>query len=188
MLATGLLLLAVTIAGITDVRSRKIYNWTTYPGILAALALNAFVALRWVPPEEPFARDTLGCIGLEESFKGLALCGGLMLAGFVLFGVGGGDVKLLAMAGAFLGVEPGLEVLLWTFVLGGIWGAVLLIWRFGAVRLVRRGCGCVWSIVRWTTWPELTPEERGLLRSDLYLAPFAGVAVILVKSGWLPNL
>ena len=185
MLATGLLLLAATIAGITDVRSRKIYNWTTYPGILAALALNAW---HWSPPEEPFVRDTLGCIGLEESLKGLALCGGLMLAGFVLFGIGGGDVKLLAMAGAILGMEPGLEVLLWTFVLGGILGAVILIWRVGAVRLLQRVCGWGWSIVRWSSMPEPTPEERRLFRSDLFLAPCVAVAVILVKSGWLLNM
>ena len=41
MVATYLLLGLVLIAAITDLRQHKIYNWTTYPGIVAALAINA---------------------------------------------------------------------------------------------------------------------------------------------------
>ncbi|HZZ73400.1 MAG TPA: A24 family peptidase [Pirellulales bacterium] len=186
MVALGLLLVLVSIAGYTDVRRRLIYNWTTYPGIIAAFVLNAVPEV--VTADAHFLRSTLGCIGLEDCAQGFALCGGLMVAGFILFGIGGGDVKLLAMVGAFLGVEQGLEVLLWTFVLGGIWGAVLLIWRVGAWRLVQRVFQWSWSYVRWTTIPELTAEERRLFRSDLFLAPFMGIAILLVKSGWLPNL
>ena len=35
------LLVLVLIAAVTDIRRGKIYNWTTYPGMLFALALNA---------------------------------------------------------------------------------------------------------------------------------------------------
>ncbi len=47
-----------------------------------------------------------------------------MLVLFVFFRIGGGDVKLLAMLGAFLGLEQGIETLLWTFVLGGAVGLI----------------------------------------------------------------
>ena len=33
-----------------------------------------------------------------------------------MFKVGGGDVKLIAMLGAFLGPEQGITAMLWTFV------------------------------------------------------------------------
>src|SRR4029079_6283305 len=109
-ISTVLLLALATIVAATDLFTHKIYNWTTYTGIVLALTVN------WLE------RGWEGPGGLEDSLKGFALCGGLMLAAYVLFNLGGGDVKLLAMVGAFLGVEQGLEALLWTFVLGGITG------------------------------------------------------------------
>ncbi len=41
MLATLLLLGLVLVAAVTDFAQHKIYNWTTYTGLLIALALNA---------------------------------------------------------------------------------------------------------------------------------------------------
>ena len=40
-MVTAVLVALLTVATATDLRRRKIYNWTTYPGILAALGLNA---------------------------------------------------------------------------------------------------------------------------------------------------
>ena len=45
MISTGLLLTLVLIASVTDMRSRMIYNWTTYPGIALALAINLATAV-----------------------------------------------------------------------------------------------------------------------------------------------
>src|SRR5262245_31824143 len=96
-LATVLLLLLTGTAAVSDVLYHRIYNWTTYPGIIAALAVNYFTN-GW--------ND--GVPGLADSLKGFALCGGLLLATFALnFNVGGGDVKLMGMVGAFLGLEKG---------------------------------------------------------------------------------
>ena len=65
--------------------------------------------------------DLLGEIGLADAALGMFVCGGLLLVCYVFFSIGGGDVKLLAMLGAFLGIEQGIEVVLWTLVLGGPW-------------------------------------------------------------------
>jgi prepilin peptidase CpaA len=103
-----------------------------------------------------------------------------MLVSYVLFHVGGGDVKLLAMIGAFLGVEEGIEALLWTFVLGGIAGLALLIWRVGFVKLLTGTCRhLLWSL-KIGDWLPLTEEERRDLQRPLYLAPAAVVAVVIV--------
>jgi hypothetical protein len=67
-LATLVLLLLV--ASITDIRSWKIYNWNTYPGILLG------IGLRWI--EE-------GQQGMEDSIKGFFVCGFLMLICYILF-------------------------------------------------------------------------------------------------------
>ena len=121
-----------------------------------------------------------GYPGLEDSLKGLALCGGLMLVSFVLFGVGGGDVKLMAMLGAFLGLEKGVDALLWTFVLGAAAGLVVLIWRVGLWRLMKGTVRHVaWSL-RLASWLPLSEAERHQLQAPLYLAPASAIAVVIV--------
>ena len=169
-LSTVLLLLLTATAAVTDVVYHKIYNWTTYPGIILALAVN-FLQNGW-DGDYP---------GLFDSLKGLALCGGLMLVSFVLFNVGGGDLKLLAMIGAFLGPEKGLEALLWTFVLGAAAGVAVLIWRVGFFRLVAGAVRHVLLSLRLVSWLPLSEAEREKLRPPLYLAPSAALAVVIVS-------
>jgi prepilin peptidase CpaA len=103
-----------------------------------------------------------------------------MLLSFVFFSVGGGDVKLLAMVGAFLGVNQGLEALLWTFVLGGAAGLVALIWRVGFIKLVKGTVRHVLWSLRLVSWLPLSEAERRELQPSLYLAPSAllGVAIV----------
>jgi prepilin peptidase CpaA len=172
ILSTVLLLLLTATAAVTDLRFHKIYNWTTYPGILLALAVN-FCGNGWDDgiPGHP---------GLKDSLLGLAACGGLMLASYVFFNVGGGDVKLIAMVGAFLGLEKGLEVVLWTFVLGGAAGLALLIWRVGLMRLVAGTVRHVLWSLRLVSWLPLSEAERRQLQPSLYLAPSAVLAVVIV--------
>ena len=171
MLATILLLGLVSVATATDLAWHKIYNWTTYTGMLTALALSAvgwLVFPRWR-------------VSFLESLIGLLACGLVMLVCFVMFKVGGGDVKLIAMLGAFMGPEKGIEAMLWTFVLGGCVGLIVLIWRVGPVRLVVHVCRhIVWSLRLGSLCP-LTDEERAQLQPPLFLAPSALAAVVIVR-------
>ncbi len=168
-LSTVLLLALTATAAVTDCVYHKIFNWTTYPGILAAFVVN-FLDNGW-DDEIP---------GLADSLKGFALCGGMMLVSYVLFNIGGGDVKLLAMLGAFLGLEKGVEALMWTFVLGAAAGLAVLIWRVGVVRLVAGSVRHVLLSLRLVSWLPLSETERQALRPPLYLAPAAAVAVVIV--------
>ncbi len=137
MLATILLLGLVLTATGTDLARHKIYNWTTYSGILAAWALSAAGSLMLAAGcvEEPRLR-AFGWISLPESLLGLLACGLVMLVCFAMFQVGGGDVKLIAMLGAFLGPEQGITAMLWTFLWGACAGLSILIWRVGPLRTV----------------------------------------------------
>ncbi|OHB66894.1 MAG: hypothetical protein A2V70_15025 [Planctomycetes bacterium RBG_13_63_9] len=166
LLATVLLMGLVLVAAVTDVLRRKIYNWTTYSGMMAALGLNG---VGW------------GLVGWWEGVIGLLVCGFLMLVCYVMFRVGGGDVKLIAMLGAFLGPERGIEAMLWTFVLGGCMGLIVLIWRVGPVRLAARAFRQVVYTLRLRRWSPLTSEERAQLQPPLFLAPCALVGVAIVR-------
>lgn len=187
MLATILLIALVLTATATDLARHKIYNWTTYTGMLAALGLSAagslLIAGGWVGEER--LRRVIGWIPLSESLLGLAACGLLMLVCFVLFQIGGGDVKLIAMLGAFLGPEQGIEAMLWTFVLGGCAGLIVLIWRVGPLRLCARTLRQLFWSLRLGHWEPLTDDERTQLQPPLYLAPCALGAVAIVRFGFL---
>jgi prepilin peptidase CpaA len=81
-------LIAVSIATVSDLRSRRIPNWLVFPFLLAGLAVSAF---------------SNGWYGLEQSLLGILLAA--LLMGFLhwLGGMGMGDVKLCAAIGAWIG-------------------------------------------------------------------------------------
>lgn len=165
MIPAVCLLVLLVVATATDVARHRIYNWTTYPGIVAGVVLNLALP---------------GGVGWESSLSGLALCGAIMLLCFVLFNVGGGDVKLITMMGSLLGLERGIEAMLWTFVLGSVMGTALLIWQIGIVHILRKTVHHLGLVLRSGGWVPLTPAEREPLGRWLYLAPAALLAVCIV--------
>ena len=182
MVAQVLLLGLLGVASATDMRRHRIYNGTTYPGILAALALNALgTGLLRVDAIEEATLRRLGWIGLGESVAGFLACGLVLVVCYVLLRVGGGDVKLMAMLGAFLGWERGIEAMLWTFVLGGALALSILVWKVGVLKLlVSVGRHVLWTL-RLGRFQPLTPDERAALQPPLFLAPSALVACVIVQ-------
>ena len=189
MIATGLLLAFLLTAAVTDLWRQKIYNWTTYPGILIGLGLNiagSIVEAMREPDER--LRRLVGWLGVQESVAGLLSCGFVMLICLAFFPIGGGDVKLIAMLGAFLGLEQGIEAMLWTFVFGGCVGLIVLVWRVGLIKLIVQSSRRVAAALRFGGWLPLTDEERNQLQSRLYLAPMAAAAVVVVRFSLLDLL
>lgn len=86
-----------------DVRSRRIPNAVTVFGLVAALALRVF----------------LGPGSMVEGLGGAGLALLVALPPFALGMLGGGDAKLLAAAGGFVGIDQLLGTLLAIAVLGG---------------------------------------------------------------------
>lgn len=166
ILTTWAMLLLTAVAAVTDVRRGRIFNWTTYPGILLGLALQAVEA---------------GWFGFEDGVWGLFVCGGIMLACFVFFpDVGGGDVKLIAMLGAGLGFEDGILAMLWTFVLGFAIGLAMLIWKFGAIGFARRTLQTIRELIVFRGRLPAASQDSPI-RRWLFLAPAALLAVVIVR-------
>ncbi|MFO7904543.1 MAG: A24 family peptidase [Planctomycetota bacterium] len=185
MVSTICLLIPLSVAVVTDVRSRTIRNWTVYPGMGLALALSVSATLAGRDMVQGTAWDAWwwGTPDIWSALAGFLSCGFIMLVGYVFFagGLGGGDVKLVAMIGAFLGFRQGLEALLWTFVLGGAFAVTVLIWRAGVFQLAIRLGSRLKSMVTARCWLPLTDEEREPLQVGLYLSPAALIAVLIVR-------
>jgi len=95
----GLLLLAAVI----DARRRRIPNWLTFGLILSGLARAAIF---------------MGPAAAGQAFVGLLAGAAVPLVLFSLRALGGGDVKLLAGIGAWLGAPAALAVFAATCVIG----------------------------------------------------------------------
>jgi len=157
----------IIVLTITDLRVRLLPDLMTWPGFAAGLVFSTFV-----PPNEGFARTLSwrllhqplqpNVAGLIDGILGAAF-GGFLLwglaTGYKLVrkreGMGMGDVKMMVMIGAFLG----LRGTFWTILLGSLLGSVIGLsvvvalylggWqRKLAERGSQRGLGTV-SALRW---------------------------------------
>ena len=184
MAASAILLAFLLIATITDLRQRKVFNWTTYPGILAAFTGSLVATLAGADSDSSSITEVerWGFVSITDSLIGFAACGITMLACYVFFpgGVGGGDVKLVGMIGAFLGLYQGLEAMLWTFILGGCQALVVLIWKVGAWELIRRSFTFLRFLFR-TAGTDTVREEKSAPAVSMFLSPSALLAVLIVR-------
>lgn len=104
----ALLLILVAIAAGFDVKSRRIPNWLVLVGLITSYILQINF-------------NTSGSYG---GFKvwglGILVGFGLFLPLYLLRAMGAGDVKLMAMVGAFLGPVSALGAVLTILVVGGL--------------------------------------------------------------------
>jgi prepilin peptidase CpaA len=121
LLLSVVALVVATVGGYTDVRSGKVYNLLTYPSAVLGLVLQTALG---------------GVNGLAAGVAGLLVGLGILLIPYLLGFVGGGDVKLLAAVGTFVGPRDTASVMLFGAVLGGILAIILLLRRRELVAMV----------------------------------------------------
>jgi leader peptidase (prepilin peptidase)/N-methyltransferase len=143
LLAARFCVLSFLLLGLifTDAETKLLPDLLTKPGIGMGLVFSLFVPLCdfRVP-----AIENWRLLSLFNSAAG-ALLGWAIILGIALLyeairgmeGMGRGDVKLMAMIGAFLGVKLTLLVLLLGSVVGSFFGVFLIVWVW-LKRLVRR--------------------------------------------------
>ena len=106
--------LVALVGAVTDVRSARIPNRLTYPAIVVALALRV---------------SFLGLAGLKSGAFGMLAAGGLFLFLFVLGAMGGGDMKLMAAVGAWVGSDEVMMLILAAALAGGVLAIGRIIFR-----------------------------------------------------------
>jgi prepilin peptidase CpaA len=141
----------VSLAAVTDLGSRKISNVLVLCGLLSALLLHV----------------------QHGDYAALTIWSGGMLTGFFVFlplyllrGMAAGDVKLMAMVGAFTGPVLVLQISFATFLIGGLMALLIVV--------AKRRLRDAWRNMRFLLSPALC-KAMGFPVALLPLAPGASV-------------
>ncbi len=164
-----ILLLLLLAAAIFDLRTRRIPNRLTFGGTTVAL-LYSLVA----PPHSGGLLWALGGLGL-----GLVL----MLPLYLLRAMGAGDVKLMAMAGAFLGPEGTWQAVIFVFIVGGILAVVYALWHRVVGKLLRNTLQTV-QLLFMTVAAGIRPDARASSTQSVGRLPY-GVSIALGTTAFL---
>ena len=114
-----ILICLVAQAAVTDLAMRKIPNVLILSGLLLALILHLLAGQPWAPVTHWLAGAVAGFF--------------LFLPLYLLRGMAAGDVKLMAMVGAFAGPAAALRIAALSYLIGGVLALLLLLssgrWR-----------------------------------------------------------
>lgn len=167
------LVVLLVVAAVIDVRTLRIPNWLTVSGALMGLALSA--AVPWQTLGPAWAVD-----GFLWSLGGLAAGLALMLPFWLLRVMGAGDVKLMAMAGAFVGLAQIVPVVLCVFVAGGVLAVGWALYR----RVFRRAASNAAEITIAMAVAALNGMRPALPAASAGKLPY-GVSIAAGTLAWL---
>lgn len=164
------LLLLLLAAAICDLRTRRIPNLLTFGG--TALALLYSLA---APQHQ--GSGPLWALG------GLGLGLGLMLPLYLLRAMGAGDVKLMAMAGAFLGPDGTWQAVIFVFITGGMAAMAYALWHRVAGKLLRNTLQTT-ELLFVTVAAGIRPDARASSAQSVGSLPY-GVSIALGTTAFL---
>ncbi len=132
LLPVFLLCALLSLAVWHDILTRRIPNWLVLSGLLMGLALNTIM-----PSGAGFYSEPSGAIGFRLAFEGAALGLALLLPFYAFGAMGAGDVKLMAMVGAFVGPESIFGTTILTLLAGGVLALAVSIWTGTLLKVLR---------------------------------------------------
>lgn len=114
-----ILICLVAQAAVTDLAMRKIPNVLILSGLLLAMILHLLAGQPWAPVSQWLAGTLAGFF--------------LFLPLYLLRAMAAGDVKLMAMVGAFVGPLAALQIGALAYLIGGVMAVLMLVcsgrWR-----------------------------------------------------------
>lgn len=108
LLISGVLLLLLLAASWQDIFYYRIPNILVFSGIVIGLLLHTVLP------------QGMGGLGILPSLAGLCLGLAILLPLYILRAMGAGDIKLMAMIGAFVGPSSILMITVYVLLAGGI--------------------------------------------------------------------
>ena len=154
------------IACVTDLRTRRIPNLLTFGAAVLGIGFHGFVG---------------GVSGAQSAALGWLVGTVLFLPFFMLRGMGGGDVKLLAALGAWLGPVGAFWLAIYASLAGGAMALVVSLSR-GYLTTALRNLGQLlqfWILVGPKPMPALTLERGDAPRLAFAVPMLVGTMVTL---------
>jgi prepilin peptidase CpaA len=155
--------LLAALAGWKDLRTRRIPNWLTIPGVGIGILLNSIVG-SWA--------------GARSSLLGVGLGLGILLPFVLIRSLGAGDWKLVGAIGAFLGPDHLIVVLMATILVAGVMALILVIWKHRVRQTVRNVARMFQAFFTFhLPGPELSLDDPQALKIPFGVA--VAIAVLL---------
>jgi prepilin peptidase CpaA len=104
--------MATLVSAVTDLWKFKVYNVLTVPVLVSGLIYHAIVG---------------GTSEFSDSLTGALFGFGILIAPYIMGGMGAGDVKLMAAVGAWLGFPLTYQVFIASSIAAGIYALVLIL-------------------------------------------------------------
>lgn len=166
---TGLLIGLLLAAALSDYKTGRIPNLLVLPGLCIGLAYNTI--------DPPFVREVF-----PWAFEGMGITLAIMLPLYLMRTIGAGDVKLMAMAGAFLGFPAALWATLYVFLAGGLLSLAYIIHRGALRRALSNIAGMLlWAMPGYRDLPAITLNSQASVGTLPYgIAIAAGTTAYLV--------
>ncbi len=158
----ALLAVVLVICAITDLLSRKIYNLVLLPALLFAIGYNWYQG---------------GWLGLGQSLLGMLVGLLILIIPFAKGGMGAGDVKLLAVVGAFKGFPFVVYAAIGMGLAGGAMALGIWFYRLGFMKTI--------SDIFTKIWLGLATRFKGVplkISEDRIMVPY-GLAIALGTAG-----
>jgi prepilin peptidase CpaA len=154
------------IACVTDVRHRRIPNLLTFGAAALALVFHGISG---------------GLQGLQTAVFGWLVGTALFLPFFLLGGMGGGDVKLLAALGAWMGPADAVWLAIYASIAGGVLAVIVALGRGYLTTALRnlRGLLTYWSVVGPRPLASLTLEHGNAPRLAFAVPMLVGTMVTI---------
>jgi prepilin peptidase CpaA len=163
--------LVAMLGAITDIRSARLPNRLTYSAGVAALMLRTAV---------------LGWPGLKNGLIGILIAGGFFCLLFVLRAMGGGDMKMMAAVGAWVGSRHVLTVLIAIALAGGVLALVSMVFNKNLIATVRNTVRLM--LYRFTSGlqphPEMNVQAPGSKRVPFGVAIAMGTLFCAANTVW----
>jgi prepilin peptidase CpaA len=107
-----------------DIRYYRIPNVLVFSGVILGILINTLLP------------QVSGGLGILTSFAGLAVGLAILLPLYLVRALGAGDVKLMAMVGAFIGPDNMLIATVYIVLAGGILAIIILLLRGKLTKLM----------------------------------------------------
>lgn len=189
ILSLSIVVALVVVCAATDVATRRIPNFATYPAFLWALAIaatasatgatSASVDFAEIPVAAAGSALAVVPVGFGQAVAGAGVCFLLMLIVHTMSRGGAGDVKLATALGALLGLKLGVLALCATFILAGLFALAIVIWRVGPLAAAAMLLRWIGSFLFPTAVQPAAAEQAALLGQPLPLGVFFALGTLL---------